>query len=305
MISANEKKERTVLRISLWANAAFALIEIVMSIITMSQAVLMDAAVDTVELAVVAASLVMTPLFYRPITEKRPYGYFQVESLFIIVKGFMLFAVAVSLIVSNIGVMLSGGRDIDSATVSVYEVSLGVLSLGVYIAMGRFNKKLYSPTVKAEMLSWKTDFIISFALGAAFMIPPLIASTRFAPLSRYLDQAVAIALSLCIIPRPARMIVGAFKSLLLFPPKDEKREFIDEKVAKVLREAGYAHVFTDVTQTGRKLWLGVTFSYEGGALATKNLRALYARLHGELEGRFEGIDIELIPLWNGYERDPH
>lgn len=287
----------------MWANVVFAVIEIAMSIITGSQAVLMDAAVDSVELIVVVSSLFIAPLLYRPPTEKHPFGYYQVESLFIVIRGFMLLGVAVSLISANLSVMLAGGRQIDAPLVACYEVTLGVLSLVVFLVLARFNKKLYSPMVKTEIYTWKIDFIISFALGAAFLIPNFIEKTALAKLSVYFDQIVAIVLSLCIMPRPVRMIVGAFKSLLLFSPADEKRLDIDRTVENALEKFGYAHIFTDVTQTGRKIWLEVTFSYTGASLPTENLRALYAKLRGELSPRYEGIDIELIPLWEGHEAD--
>ncbi|HWQ58118.1 MAG TPA: cation transporter [Clostridia bacterium] len=297
MISGKEKRERTILGISLWANVAFAVIEIVMSIVTGSQAVLMDAAVDSVELIVVASSLLIAPLLYRPPTEKRPYGYYQVESLFIVIRGFMLLGVAVSLVSANLGVMISGGRHIDAPTVAVYEVALGVMSLAVFLVLTRYNKKLYSPMVQAEIYAWKVDFIISFALGAAFTLPTILGETALAKYSVYFDQIVAIALSLCIMPRPVKMIVGALKSILLFSPKDEKRLDIDRAVAQSLEAFGFQHVFTDVTQTGRKIWLEVTFAYPGEALETRKLRALYETLGRALSERYEGIDIELIPLW--------
>jgi cation diffusion facilitator family transporter len=301
MNSNKEKKEKNILRISLGANIVFAAIEIVMSIVTGSQAVLMDAAVDSVELIVVASSLLIAPLLYRPPTEKHPFGYYQVESLFIVIRGFMLLGVAVSLISANLSVMLAGGRQVDAPTVAIYEVTLGVMSLAVFLVLARYNKKLYSPMVEAEIYTWKVDFIISFALGGAFLIPSAIESTALSHLSVYFDQIVAIVLSLCIMPRPVKMIVGAFKSLLLFPPADEKRLDIDRTVAQALEEFGYSHIFTDVTQTGRKIWLEVTFSYPGESLPTERLRALYERLRSALSSRYEGIDIELIPLWEDLE----
>lgn len=303
MFSNNEKREKTILGISLWANVLFAAIEIVMSILTGSQAVLMDAAVDSVELIVVASSLFIAPLLYKPPTEKRPYGYYQVESLFIIIRGFMLLGVAVSLISANLGVMLAGGRPVDAPVIAIYEVTLGVMSLAVYLVLTRFNKKLYSPMVRAEIYAWKVDFIISFALGAAFTLPILLRDTPFSRFTVYFDQVAAIILSLCIMPRPVKMLVGAFRSILLYAPKDEKRLDIDKTVSGALDELGFTHVFTDVMQTGRKIWLEVTFSYCGDSLETERLRALYRTLSGALSPRYAGIDIELIPLWEGYETE--
>lgn len=305
MISNKEKTEKTILRISLWVSVAMAVVEIVMSIVTHSQAVLMDAAVDSVELIVIGVSLAITPLLYQPLTEKRPYGYFQVESLFIVIKGFMLIAVAVSLIVSNVGVILSGGKHIDNTGVSIYEIALGVAGLAVFLILRRFNRHISSPMVKAEIYTWKVDFIVSFALGIAFTAARFLVDTPLGFLSPYFDQIAAIVLSLCLIPRPAKMIVGALRSLLLFPPREEKRVDIDNVVAKALEDYGFVPVFLDVTQTGRKLWVAATFSTDRPTLSMGDVKELYARLLRELSPRYEGIDVELIPLWAGYQDSPH
>ena len=279
--------------------------EIVMSIFTNSQAVLMDAAVDSVELIVVAASLILTPLLYKPPTESRPFGYFQVESLFIIIKGFMLFGVAVSLIASNVSVILNGGRPVDTNEVSIYEIALAFVCLVVYIILHRMSRRLNSPTVKAELYTWKSDFIISFALSAAFMLPRAIADSSYSWLAQYFDQAVAIILSLCIIPKPVKMIVHSFRSLLLFPPGEEKRLDIDSAVNAALEERECRPLFIDVTQTGRKIWVAVTFVFPGDSLSKDTLRELYSTIISELSPRYAGIDVEMIPLWQGYLGDPH
>lgn len=302
---SQELTEKRILSISLWTSTALVAIEILMSIFTNSQAVLMDAAVDSVELIVVAASLLLTPLLYKPPTESRPFGYFQVESLFVIIKGFMLIGVAVSLISSNVSVILNGGREVNTGEVAIYEIALAVICLVVYIILKRMNRKLYSLTVNAELYTWKSDYIISFALSAAFMLPRAFANTSLDWLGGYFDQIVAIVLSLCIIPKPVKMIIRSFRSLLLFPPGDEKRLDIDSTVNEALARNGCQPIFIDVTETGRKIWVAVTFVFPGDSLTKDVLRELYSAIISELSPKYEGIDVEMIPLWQGYQADAH
>ena len=303
MFADKEKREKKILTISLWVCVATAVAELVMSIVTSSQAVLMDAVVDAVELIVTGVTLALMPYLYKPVTEKRPYGYFQVESLIIIIKGFMLLAVAVSLIVSNASVMLGGGHAVNNVSVAIYEAALGLVSLTAYIVIRSMNKRISSPSIKTELYSWKVDFAVSFALGLAFLLAQLLADTPLGVISPYFDQIAAIALSLCLIPGPVRMIVGAVKSLLLFPPKEHKREDIEKTVVSALSARGFELVFLDITQTGRKLWLSVSFATGEENISIEGLKELYALLNGELGKRYEGIDIQLIPLWKGYEAE--
>lgn len=109
-MNEKQKYEKIILKISLYAGMAFVVVELLMSLWSNSQAILMDAVFDAAELIVIGLSLFLTPLFYQPVSEKKPYGYSQFESVFIIVKGFMLISVTLGLITNNIQILLQGGR---------------------------------------------------------------------------------------------------------------------------------------------------------------------------------------------------
>lgn len=93
---------------------AFVVVRAFVSLWSNSQAILMDAVFDAAELIVIGLSLFLTPLFYQPVSEKKPYGYSQFESVFIIVKGFMLISVTIGLITNNIQILLQGGPSSES-----------------------------------------------------------------------------------------------------------------------------------------------------------------------------------------------
>lgn len=62
----------------------------------------MDALYDAAELIFIILLLFLTPLFHRPISEKHPYGFFQLESFFILIKNIMLISVTLSVLTSVI-----------------------------------------------------------------------------------------------------------------------------------------------------------------------------------------------------------
>lgn len=117
-MNEKQKYEKIILKISLYAGMAFVVVELLMSLWSNSQAILMDAVFDAAELIVIGLSLFLTPLFYQPVSEKKPYGYSQFESVFIIVKGFMLISVTLGLITNNIQILLQGGRHLDYGQIS-------------------------------------------------------------------------------------------------------------------------------------------------------------------------------------------
>ncbi len=73
----------------------------------------MDAVYDGTELIFIGLLLFLTPLFHKPISEKLPYGYYQVESVCLVVKGVMMLAVTVCVFASIIQSAFSGGNPVD------------------------------------------------------------------------------------------------------------------------------------------------------------------------------------------------
>ena len=153
----SERKEKTILRLSFAAGLAFALAELIFAIYSHSQSALTDAVYDASELVFIALLLFLTPLFHKPVSEKHPYGYFQVESIFLIVKGIMMLSVTLGVGVEVIESALSGGNPVDDLQVSLFQLCLGAASVVIYVIMRGVNKNSSSPTVEAELLGWRLD----------------------------------------------------------------------------------------------------------------------------------------------------
>ena len=67
------------------------------------------------------ANATATPtLLYKPVTEKHPYGYAQVESLFLLVKYSVLLALTCNLMIENIKLLLHGGHDVDAGSIAIF-----------------------------------------------------------------------------------------------------------------------------------------------------------------------------------------
>ena len=81
-----EEIEKKVLRLSFIGSCLLSGSEIIMAFILRSYAVMMDGIFDSAELVMMGPFLVLVPLLYKPVNERHPYGYSQVESFFLIIK---------------------------------------------------------------------------------------------------------------------------------------------------------------------------------------------------------------------------
>lgn len=292
-------KEQAVLTISLFASVVFVLAELSMALYSNSRSVWIDAAFDGVELIITGISVLLAPLLYQPVTERRPFGFSQCESLFLIVKGLMLALVTGGMILDNIRLMLHGGNQINAGMISGFELAVALGSTAIFLLLRHYSRVLSSPMLEAELYGWKVDCISSGCVAAAFVLPLLFRGTALEAVTPYFDQIVAIALSMTILPQPIRMVVHSMRELLLFAPPRKTIEALHGQVAAICAEFDMQMDFLDVVQTGRKAWVEVTVRCAGDDVKISHLKALYRRILPLLQEQFEQVDLEILPALNG------
>ncbi len=289
-----EKREKAILKLSFVAGLIFAIVELAYAIGSHSQSVLMDAVYDATELIFIALILFLTPLFYQPVSEKHPYGYFQIESIFLIIKSVMMLSVTLGVSAQVIQSALDGGNRVDEIGISIFQLVLGLVSVVIYFIMKKMNHAITSPTVDAELLGWKTDIAYSVGLSAAFFGSAFLDKTPLRFISPYFDQIVAVVVMLMMLPEMIQMLWRTMKSLFLFSPDAETVNQIKEISNRILNESSFEPVFFDITRTGRHMWVEIYFKIPGESLSVKELKRMTEEINKEVGRVFEDCTCELV-----------
>ena len=290
----SERKEKTILRLSFAAGLAFALAELIFAIYSHSQSALTDAVYDASELVFIALLLFLTPLFHKPVSEKHPYGYFQVESIFLIVKGVMMLSVTLGVGVEVIESALSGGNPVDDLQVSLFQLCLGAASVVIYIIMRGVNKNSSSPTVEAELLGWRLDIGYSLGMSLAFFASSFLVKTPLAFIAPYFDQIIAVLVMVFMLPESVKMLWSSVRDIFLFSPDEELVEQIKQTCTESLEHYAFSPVFFDITRTGRHLWVAVYFKVSSATLAVKQLKKATEEVNQKISSQLEECTCELI-----------
>lgn len=290
-----EKKEQIALKISLGASLLFVLVELLVAVLSKSQAVLMDSIYDASELVMVLFSLNLVPLLYKPVSEKQPYGYSQVESLFIAIKGFVLVSVTVALIVNNVQIMFHGGRDVQFLPIAYFELFATFLGAVVMLILKRMNRSFNSPILKTEIMEWTIDTIASLGMALAFFIPTVIHHPWLERMLPYLDQVIAIFLSVFVLPLPIRAVVTAMRDIFLMAPEEETMHIIKERCEPILSYYGLEEATYDVVRTGRKVWISIYILPTGEFISVTLYSKVQDLLEVSLAEDFNDFYIELLP----------
>lgn len=291
---SEELLEKRILLLSFLSGVGFVIVELIYAIYSHSQSTLMDALYDASELVFIILLLFLTPLFHRPISEKHPYGFFQVESFFILIKNIMMTSVTVSVLTSVIEKVLSGGNSIDKGQVSLFQLMLGLASLIILLIMKWMSRKISSPTVKAEILGWKLDVAYSLGMSLAFFIAVQLQNTSLGFLSPYFDQIIAIVVMIFMVPETIKMLVSAFRELFLFSPEQKTVDRIKEISGKILENYSFTPVFYDISRTGRKMWVSIYFQVEMDSICVKYIQEANKSLNEKISQEFPDASCEII-----------
>ena len=292
-----EKHENRILRISFVMSCILSLSEVAASIILRSNAVFMDAIFDSADLILMGPFLVLVPLLYRPVSERHPYGYAQVESLFLIIKYMALLTLIIVMFVENVRVIIEGGHQVSSGMIAVFEIGIGIMSIAMYLFLLHMSRKYESPTIRAEIFMWKTDIIGSCGVAVAFVAFYYLGDTFLKPVAPYMDSGVAIIMLLFLVAEPVKELIRGFRQMMLFSPPREVMDRVRRAVNDHLEGLSYEAAFIDVIQTGRKTWIEVYLrgSDNSSMIDTRewaNLRELVVR---DLEDEFDQLYVEFIP----------
>ena len=289
------KIEKKILRLSFLGSLLFIIAEGVMAWITHSHSLLTDCLFDAADLVMIGPFLVLVPLLYKPVTEKHPYGYSQVESLFLLVKYSVLLALTCNLLVENVKLLVLGGHEVNAGKIAVFEFLVCIGCAAMYLVLNHYSKKYESETIKAELYMWKLDVVSSLGVAVAFVVQVLLLHTKLHFLTPYIDPAVAAVMAILLIREPVVVIFQSIKNLVLFAPEEEVLNQIRSIVDKHMKDYPYEVTFLDVIQTGRKIWVEVYIGNQTDVIHISILHQVRDEIKQELKHKYDQVYIEIIP----------
>lgn len=295
-----EKKEKQTILFSLFAGIVLLCIGIMMSIKTNSQAMLMDALYDSIDIIIVILTLFLIKLYHRPISEKKPFGFSQVESFFILLKTFMILALNISIIINAVILILNGGREVDVVTISFFQFILFVGNLVTWLIIRKINNKINSPTIKVEVISWKFDMIYSLGLAFAFFLIQFLKNTSLKEVILYFDQIIVIISSLIMLPDLFRVLKENITSVLLFAPDNDLTDKIKSIVEESLLNTDMKVVHYDIIKTGRKIWISIYFKTSNNMVNIEQLKEKTISCSEKLNKEIGNVYFELVPDVENY-----
>ena len=251
------RHEEKALKASMIGAFALALWGISMALVSGSGAIMLDGMFNLISAILTLLSIKISRLVSSPGSRDYPLGYFAYESLFVLVKGTSILVLVVMALVSNVKVLLTGGREPQLGLMIGYVVIAVIGCFALYSIVHRSAKKTGLDMLRAEAQAWLINALITGAIGVAFAIALMLQGTAVGWIDRYVDQILVIVLSIIFIKDPVLLIIDGFRELTLAAPYDEVVQPYNETLLPMADTLDLKHLSFDVIKTGRRRWVTI------------------------------------------------
>jgi len=293
-MSNSDMIEEKALKRSMVGALLLAVWGIVMAAVSGSSVILLDGMFNLISGIMSFFSIEITRLISGKETREYPLGYFAFESLFVLAKGASILVLLLMALYSNIGVLLSGGREPVLGLLTIY-VALAVLGcLALYLISRKGFKQTASEILQAETRAWLVNAVISGAIGVAFGITMLLKGTSLGWIDRYIDQILVIILSLLFIKDPIVLMKSGMKELLLASPLEHYVKPFEERLLPLKDQLHARAMALEVIKTGRRLWLTVRLDPRDDEIKVDDFMQVKEKLSQLARDVYENTQTEVL-----------
>ncbi|MFN3275131.1 MAG: cation diffusion facilitator family transporter [Paracoccus sp. (in: a-proteobacteria)] len=252
------KTEQSVLRLSIAMTFVLALAGVGFGLASGAASIIFDGIYSLIDASMTSIALLVSTLITQRISQARQarlverftMGFWHLEPMVLGLTGVLLTGAAVYALVTAVGSLLTGGRDLDFGQAIIYAALVVVTASIMATHNHRANRAIRSNFVALDVKGWTMSAALTGALLVAFVFGWLIQGTPLAHLSPYIDPAVLALVCLVVIPLPIPTIRSALSDMLLITPPEMKAQ-VDQVASETCARHGFLGHRAYVARVGR------------------------------------------------------
>lgn len=223
------RTEQSVLRLSIAATLALAGLGILFGLLSGSYAIVFDGVYALIDAVMTILALLVSNLIAASTRDggsksrfiaQFTMGFWHLEPMVLGLNGILLMGAAIYALITAIGSLLTGGRELAFDQAIVYAVLITLAAIGMAIFGTRANRTIKSNFVALDAKAWMMSAALTAALLVAFIFGYLIQGTSLKWMSPYIDPAALAIVCLIVIPIPIGTVRQALADALLVTPPD-------------------------------------------------------------------------------------
>jgi predicted Co/Zn/Cd cation transporter (cation efflux family) len=259
--------EESLLKLSISATIAFAAAGVIVGLASGSSAILFDGVYGMVDALMTGLALLVVRLITasnaadamgQTLSQRFTFGFWHLEPIVLGLNGVLLSGAAIYALLSAIGVILAGGRELSFDIAIIYAGIGTILDIGMAVHIRRGNRHIGSDLIALDAKAWTMSAWLGSALFVAFLIGQAVVGTRHAWLAPYVDPAALVIICLFVIPVPFGTVRKALSEILLVTPPDLKHD-VDRVAQAVVEQLGFISYHAFVARVGRGVQVELNF----------------------------------------------
>jgi len=249
--------EVRLLRVSILATLAIALVGIVLGILADSVAIIFDGLFSLIDAAITMLMLAVARLVASEGNRRFQYGFWHLEPLVLGFKASVLLLLIGYAFVNAVQQLLAGGNEPQLGIAVVYAAVVTALCAVLWFYVRRQNQRLESELVRLEVHGWLMSLLITGALLVAFVAAMGMRGGAYEYLLPFVDPAVLALLSLTLLPIPLAEVRRAFGEIFVEAPRELDEELRCVMEAFIARH-GFERFASYVSKAGRGKFIEVS-----------------------------------------------
>lgn len=278
-----DQVEKSGLLISVGGSLLVGIAGLVFSVVSESQAILLDGLFNLTYFIVGLFTLKVAKLVQQGDDEYFPAGYLFFEPLINGIKGMLILGISLMALWDAGRALFSGGRSISAGLAVVYGLIASLVCWGVALLLRKKAAGSSSPLLKTDAASWIVNAAISTATLIAFVAIVLLEKSSFSAVVPYMDPLLVVLVGAITLHVPVRMAWSALMELVNRSPSLEIRSSVQDAVEQTLAEVPKQELQVRVLQPGRTRLVFVHVILDSDAVVTvEEMDRLRDKLQSEL-----------------------
>ncbi|HJO95688.1 MAG TPA: cation transporter [Victivallales bacterium] len=286
--------EKLGLYISITGSLFLSVSAIIVAVISESQAILLDGLFTFITLIMAYISIRIVNLVKLPDNKKRPFGFSALEPFLNLIKSLIILILLITILVTNIQVLFSGGRKLDLGIAAVYTVICTVLYLCIVYIIKKYSDKTSSEILKLELKNWFVDTLITVGIAIALCTVFILKTVGFTDILPYIDPLLVIGIVLISFPIPIVSIFKELRSLLLISPENLVENEVKTLIKDIADNYNLDNINVYALKTGRKYQIVIYTQIEEDSISISLLDIIRNEIRTAANKIFDDFYLDVI-----------
>ncbi len=262
MSESCQKNELLLLKVATSLTIVYAIIAVIIAIISDSMTLMLDGAYSVIDMLVSFAAIIVVRKLHEPPNERYHFGYAKLEPLMTAADGLLLLCLCFMSIFVALQDLMHPDPVEHIGVILVFTATSVFLCFGLGLYMHHAGKKWRSEILVTDSKLWLMEGMVSLGICIAFSIGWIMRqSPGWDQYTSYVDPLTCIAIALLFIVSPFKIIKNSLRDLTDACPLSEIMDKVSGLATYCCEKHGLAAVeWLRLRKSGRRLYLDASFA---------------------------------------------